>query len=225
MAADVPHADRASGKLVVLELFAGIGGMRLALESIVSAETLSFVAVEVSEPCRLAYESNFAGSHIVNRNVEQLPKAWFDTLGAQLWTLSPPCQPFTNTLDARQQDADDARCAALQHLCDVLPELQTPPCRILLENVKGFVGSRMHARWLQALAHAGYSSRQFMLSPQRAGFSPNERTRYYCMAERSDRFGAFAHAPPVRRSGVSPASICPRPFILPCILPMNADGL
>jgi tRNA (cytosine38-C5)-methyltransferase len=182
--------------LVVLELFAGIGGMRQAFSHLPgSSGAHRFVAVECSEPCRQTYHHNFADAPI-DKMIERLSREWLDELAADVWTMSPPCQPFTTSLDARRLDEDDPRCAALRHLCEVLPQLARPPRHILLENVKGFLDSRMHERWLASLDSAGYTHHEYVVSPHRAGLSPNERTRYYCLAERSDRFAAHRTGEP-----------------------------
>jgi tRNA (cytosine38-C5)-methyltransferase len=182
------------GSHVVLELFAGIGGMRQAFSQLPTGGT-RFIAVECSEPCRKTYRHNFADAPI-DKMIERLSREWLDSVAADVWTMSPPCQPFTTSLDARNLDDDDPRCAALIHLCSILPQLARPPRHILLENVKGFLGSRMHARWVASLGAAGYTHREYVVSPHRAGLSPNERTRYYCLAELSRRFAPFRSTAP-----------------------------
>ncbi|CAE8600831.1 unnamed protein product [Polarella glacialis] len=101
--------------------------------------------------------------------------------------MSPPCQPFSTTREAKQRDIKDKRCAALEHLCGVLPRLPRPPRWIALENVKGFYGSEACVRWRAALAEAGFTHRQLILDLMSFG-TPNHRTRYYLLAERSPRF-------------------------------------
>lgn len=38
--------------------------------------------------------------------IEQLKPNDIDNLGINLWTMSPPCQPFTKTKNAKQRDSD-----------------------------------------------------------------------------------------------------------------------
>ena len=102
--------------------------------------------------------------------------------------MSPPCQPFTTTWGAKQRDVDDPRCAALVHIGLVLSKMHSPPKWIFLENVKGFLDSRAHHGFREALKAAGYTFREFLIDPQKSGLSPNHRTRLYMIAERSDRF-------------------------------------
>ncbi|KAJ1485769.1 hypothetical protein T484DRAFT_1792294, partial [Baffinella frigidus] len=47
---------------------------------------------------------------------------------------------------------------------DAMPD-ETLPRWVLLENVKGFNGSKMHERFRAALTSRGVSFRQFLLSP------------------------------------------------------------
>ena len=203
----------------LLELFAGIGGMRLAAEE-ACAELgidLETTAVDTSPPAVACYEHNFgAAPPVSRRNIESMPAAAFE--GFDTWTLSPPCQPFTETRGARQRDLDDARCAALKRLAALLPTLERPPRRLLLENVAGFLGSAAFALFTDALRAAGFTWRVLVLDPPAFGI-PNHRLRLYLAAERSNRFGgggdAAADEPPP--PGRAPADIgaperAPRPL-------------
>ncbi len=61
------------------------------------------------------------------------------------------------------------------------------PKWILVENVKGFFGSDMLNQWYECLDECGYTFEEYLLSPTQLGI-PNNRTRYYMVAERSNRF-------------------------------------
>ena len=105
--------------------------------------------------------------------------------------MSPPCQPFSTTREAKQKGLEDARCKALDHLCKMVPLLERPPKWIVLENVKGFHGSDACVKWRAALAASGYTDRELLLDLAHFG-APNHRTRYYLLAERSSRFAGEA---------------------------------
>jgi len=118
---------------------------------------------------------------------------------------SPPARqraPLTRT-----PCSADPRSAGLAHLIRVLaPDDGLPDARlprwVLLENVKGFHGAVMHARFRDALRARGFSLRQFLASPAQCGV-PNNRTRFYLLAERSARWagvdpGAASLAMPSR---------------------------
>lgn len=116
-----------------------------------------------------------------NVSVQSLSLQYLDG-AADIWTLSPPCQPHTLTRGALQKDMQDPRSSGLLHLLTCLSQMQCPPRFICLENVAGFVGSQMHALWIQALQRRGYTHRELLLSPETSAQLPNSRLRYYCIA-------------------------------------------
>jgi tRNA (cytosine38-C5)-methyltransferase len=72
-----------------------------------------------------------------------------EPLNANLWLLSPACQPYT-VLNPRAKGAADPRAQSFLHLIEnVLPALVgrgTAPARLLVENVAGFeVRDHYHA--------------------------------------------------------------------------------
>lgn len=69
----------------------------------------------------------------------------------------------------------------------VLDSISEKPRWILLENVKGFVGSDMLDLWYKCLGENGYSWEEYLLTPTQFGI-PNHRKRYYIICERSNRF-------------------------------------
>lgn len=182
---DVPPSWPLPARLRVLELFAGIGGWRVALRAALPADVELDVSAYDSGPhCSEVYERNF-GEPCSRRNIEQLGVA--DLNGFDLWAMSPPCQPFSTTRAAKQRDIADKRCKALEHLCKTFPKLTKSPRWIVLENVKGFHGSEASTMWRQTLESMGFSCRQILLDLANFGV-PNHRTRYYLLAERSARF-------------------------------------
>lgn len=82
-------------------------------------------------------------------------------------------------------DMEDLRSASLAHLMlEVLPALETKPRYLLIENVKCFAESQMHARIVDVLQAHGYSVRDLLLSPTQLGI-PNQRTRSFLLARRA----------------------------------------
>ncbi|KAL5960540.1 tRNA cytosine 38 C 5 methyltransferase 2, partial [Taenia solium] len=96
---------------------------------------------------------------------------------ADLWTMSPPCQPFTRM--GNQKRGQDVRCSSLLVVIHLIR--RTKPPAILLENVKGFEGSDAWRYILDALIECDYDVRQFLLTPLQFGI-PNGRLRYYLVA-------------------------------------------
>ena len=193
---DAPTADHnADGGLHVIELFAGLGGLRLSLPEWLPVRR--FTACEINPHAIATYNYNFhthgsttttkVESQLHCHLVEQLP---LHALIGDVWCLSPPCQPYTCTTGSMQLDDEDTRSGPLKHLIDVLTNRLTASQRprwILLENVRGFIASAMHKRWTSALAECGYTYTQYNISPTQLGI-PNARSRYYCLAERTQRF-------------------------------------
>lgn len=79
---------------------------------------------------------------ILNKtDIGTLTTADISRLNANLWLLSPSCQPYT-VLNPLAKGAADPRAHSFLHLIDnVLPELSTHdmhPRHLLVENVAGF---------------------------------------------------------------------------------------
>lgn len=186
----------------VLELFSGIGGMRVAFRQASGSTALPlWRAMEVDETCCDTYAELFGSSvykairaeqrwqytsgpdELWRCSIDKLPDEAFE--GADLWLLSPPCQPFTRT--GKKMDVEDGRCAALMRLIDALPRLRQPPRALLLENLPEFIGSRAQGMWKRALARCGralgtdFTIQEHTLNPVDFGY-PNTRIRYYCIA-------------------------------------------
>ncbi len=166
----------------VLELFAGIGGWRLALPK--CYEDAEVVAYDSGPYCTEIYQRNF-GDECKRKNIEQLTNKDLDNF--DVWLMSPPCQPFTRQQTSKELDVEDNRCKALEHLCAKLQTIDNPPGKIMLENVKGFRHSSALEMMKESLKSRGYTWKEFLIDPAICGM-PNHRTRYYLMATRSDRF-------------------------------------
>lgn len=73
-------------------------------------------------------------------SIEKLTKGSLEEMRADIWVMSPPCQPHTRQHNNQKEDIDDPRSQSFLHLCDLISsmELDTLPKIILLENVIGF---------------------------------------------------------------------------------------
>ncbi|CCL98331.1 uncharacterized protein FIBRA_00325 [Fibroporia radiculosa] len=107
------------------------------------------------------------------------------TYRAELWLLSPSCQPYT-VLNPLAKGAADPRAKSFIHLIeDVLPEMvrdSTHPKYMLVENVAGFERSSTRLRLLKTLDSLGYGVLELLLTPLQFGI-PNSRLRYYLLAK------------------------------------------
>lgn len=201
----------------VFEMFSGIGGMRVAYQQARASldeavdESPRWRAMEVDDTCCEVYTEQFkagcqrgvraqelwhqpaAANEVWRCSIDKLPDEAFD--GADLWLLSPPCQPFTRT--GKQKGLDDSRCAALLRILEALPRLRHPPKALLLENVEQFMGSKAHWSLRSALKAAGMKAEYSVVDPTDFGF-PNSRKRFYCCAWRSDASDAAGATSRVR---------------------------
>lgn len=130
--------------------------------------------------CRL----NFPDVPQLDSNIEHIEESVFDSIRAQVWMMSPPCQPFTRAGKCR--DDQDERAKPLIRLIEVLTRLKFPPEFILLENVKGFEKSNCAKMLLKQLESLNFAFEQFLLTPTQFGI-PNERLRYYLIARRKSK--------------------------------------
>uniref|UniRef100_F1L8J8 tRNA (Cytosine-5-)-methyltransferase n=1 Tax=Ascaris suum TaxID=6253 RepID=F1L8J8_ASCSU len=136
-----------------LELFSGIGGFHYALkESGTRFEMLA--AFDINDVANAIYKHNFPCTTVHQCNIQALTSEFYDRQCADLWTMSPPCQPFTKK--GMQRDVDDRRCDALMRICTALERMHEPPRFIFLENVCGFETSTAHSIFVEVLAKLHY---------------------------------------------------------------------
>lgn len=165
--------------LRLVELYCGIGGAAAALAAAgVPCEGIG--AFDISEPAVAVYRHNFPGHAAEVRLVDRLAPARLAALEADLFWLSPPCQPYTRR--GLRRHLEDPRAAtflaALEHIAYCRPPY------VALENVVGFETSEARGRLLAALEAAGYGEvRERLLCPSELGW-PNRRPRYYLLASR-----------------------------------------
>ncbi|ETN57847.1 DNA (cytosine-5)-methyltransferase [Anopheles darlingi] len=168
--------------LRVLELFSGIGGMRMALERTGRAfEIVS--AIDVNPIANSVYTHNFGEKAARNGNILSLTAKTISKLAIDTVLMSPPCQPFTR--NGKFNDIHDRRSDPFLHICELLHEIPTVEF-ILMENVKGFEGSQACALYKARLKEAGFEYQEYVLSPHQFGI-PNTRHRYYCLAKRKGK--------------------------------------
>eukprot|EP00613_Pedinella_sp_CCMP2098_P073106 CAMPEP_0171916826 /NCGR_PEP_ID=MMETSP0993-20121228/15312_1 /TAXON_ID=483369 /ORGANISM="non described non described, Strain CCMP2098" /LENGTH=376 /DNA_ID=CAMNT_0012552405 /DNA_START=86 /DNA_END=1216 /DNA_ORIENTATION=- len=164
-----------------LEFYSGIGGMRAALH-LAKPDWSIVEAYDVNNVANAVYANNWDGSPPQCKSIENLPAAKIDGV-AELWVMSPPCQPFCAI--GKQGDDSDPRSSSFLKLVEVLPSLVRPPRFLFLENVPNFQGSLCHSRLLAALQKSGFSfCYEAVLSPHDTVGLPNTRSRFFLMASR-----------------------------------------
>lgn len=167
----------------ILELYAGIGGCAVAVGT--GGDIVA--ALDVDRDSLAVYQANLPHRTEV-KNLEWVSSRELAAFDADLWWLSPPCQPFTTK--GLRRDHEDRRSRSLLHLARCVAEVR--PARLGLENVPGFAGSVTHGRLREALASGGYEVREAILCPSELGW-PNRRRRFYLLAS---RVGGLGPEPP-----------------------------
>lgn len=130
--------------------------------------------------------------------IEGLDVAYFDKWRADVWTMSPPCQPYTRL--GLQHGSQDPRSKSFLHLLTVLDTMVHPPSYILVENVKGFETSDSRNLLVNQLQKSGYNFQEFLLTPSKTVGIPNSRLRYYLLA----RLSPLTFAPAVTQIATAP---------------------
>ncbi|KAF9354345.1 tRNA (cytosine-5-)-methyltransferase [Mortierella sp. AD094] len=175
----------------VLEFYSGIGGMHYAFDkSGHQGEILK--AFDINTTANEVYAHNHGKKQLAQRNIEAVPMEFYDKQQADVWLMSPPCQPYTRT--GNQEGSKDNRAKSFLYLMDILPKMTNPPNYILLENVKGFEESDSRDLLVEALTGAGYEYQELLITPLQIGI-PNSRMRYYCLARKTSVVGSFVQKP------------------------------
>lgn len=168
------HTKTAVDGIRAVEFFAGVGGFATAATRVWNM--LNVLPIEIDQSAKRLYELNHSHT-VMTREIESLSAETLAAFAAELWWLSPPCQPYSRR--GLQRDIDDPRAASLLHLMHLIEEVR-PKC-IALENVVGFAQSRAMGMLQQTLHHAGYFVTYRLLCPTELGW-PNRRPRFYLLA-------------------------------------------
>ncbi|KAH9036647.1 S-adenosyl-L-methionine-dependent methyltransferase [Lactarius pseudohatsudake] len=176
-----------------LEFYCGIGGLHTALtRSAVSDDATVVRAFDWDQSACAVYAANH-GPGIVRRvDINSLTAEALESLNADLWLLSPACQPYT-VLNPNAKGAADPR--AQSFLLSDGRERGAAPTRLLIENVAGFEASTTRTRVLDVLTKLGFATRELLLTPLQFSV-PNSRLRYYLLAScTSGAFGSSVYPP------------------------------
>ncbi|XP_030850857.1 tRNA (cytosine-5-)-methyltransferase-like isoform X1 [Strongylocentrotus purpuratus] len=116
----------------------------------------------------------------MQRNLEGFTVDDFASFDADMFVMSPPCQPFTRV--GLKGDKNDARTNAFFNIMRNLAEMAKKPTYLLVENVKGFDTSETRNFLVETLQKCNYVFQEFLLSPMNIGI-PNQRVRYFMLAK------------------------------------------
>lgn len=168
------------GTVRALELFCGIGGFAAAI----AGWNVQVVgALDQSAEALAVYRSNFPLHPAQQLDLERVSAWELTAAGADLWWLSPPCQPYCER--GVRRDLADHRARSLVRILELLARMPDDrlPRHLALENVAGFVGSQAHDRLTGLLSERGYGLLERQLCPTELGV-PSRRPRYYLAASR-----------------------------------------
>lgn len=167
-----------------VEFFSGIGAFAAGVAGLPVQVVAAF---DQNDAANRTYAANF-GHTPRSRNLDGICHA--EIPEADLWWLSPPCTPYS----VRGARLDDQDPRALSFLNLILKLRSRRPAALVVENVAGFVGSRVHAFLLEQLEREGYAVAEVDLCPTRFGV-PMRRPRRFVVARQGAAFQLQAPAP------------------------------
>ena len=183
--------------LLVFEFFSGIGGMFEALKQLNNVKIFQIYPFDINQNANLTYFHNF-NVRPFSISIESFSLEDYENYVESniknnsgnnlfiLWTMSPPCQPFTR--QGNMKGLNDNRTNAFVHLMDnIFMKTKYLPDYFLLENVKNFEISEANKMLTDILLKKKFSFIQFLLSPIQFNI-PNNRLRFYLIASKNNQF-------------------------------------
>ncbi|GBG32126.1 tRNA cytosine38-C5-methyltransferase [Hondaea fermentalgiana] len=204
-------ASPPSPPLRVVEFYSGIGGHHAALrlatthglgDSREGRKAFEVVrAFDMSEHAKKTYEAYWGEPAVNHRNIlflapDRDAAAYAEVCSADLFVMSPPCQPYSRRKRSKHSSAkdrsgnEDRRAWSLHHLIDQMAaDDKFAPRMLLLENVLGFENSASFERLTKMFDAHNFVWQALVLSPHMQGV-PNSRPRLFVIAKRVPRNGA-----------------------------------
>jgi DNA (cytosine-5)-methyltransferase 1 len=174
-----PKAKKQNAKFSFIDLFAGIGGFRLALEGLGGECVFSS---EIDSECAKTYEANFGeypNGDITKIEPKNIPN--HDILCAGF-----PCQPFS--ISGKMKGFGDTRGILFFTILEIIKEKQ--PKVVFLENVKHLKdhdGKKTLKTIIQHLEELGYKTEWQILNAKDFGLAQN-RERIIIIGNKKKRF-------------------------------------
>ena len=163
-----------------LEFYSGIGGLHYSLSEARGDSAEVLAAFDVNPLANKVYERNH-GIRPNASDIGSLKPAYLDAYEADVWLLSPPCQPYTR--QGLQLGSQDPRAESFILLLEKIEKLENPPNYLLIENVVGFEKSSTREYLIATMKRNNYTTQEFVVSPLDLGV-PYSRSRYFCIAKR-----------------------------------------
>lgn len=173
---DIPFPTQEAPKFTFIDLFAGIGGFRLAMQSLGGRCVFSS---EWDDAAKQTYFENYGEvpfGDITKPETKALIPEKFDVLCAGF-----PCQPFSYS-GQKLGFKDKTKGTLFFDVCEILKERQ--PQAFFLENVKGIV-SHENGQTIETIRsiltdELGYDIHEMVLCSLDFGL-PQKRERWYCV--------------------------------------------
>lgn len=156
-----------------IEFFSGIGAFHNAVQTKPISVTQAF---DQNEDANKVYVENF-DLKPSNKNLDSIKKNQIKE--SNFWWMSPPCTPFTRR--GKKKDDEDPRSKAFMNLINLLKELK--PDYLIIENVEGFINSRVHSYLLETIKQSGFYYKEINLCSTDFGV-PMRRPRFFIVASR-----------------------------------------
>jgi len=164
---DVPFPPPKNPRFTFIDLFAGIGGFRMALQNLGGQCVFSS---EWDKAAQATYEANFGEipfGDITQKEIKEMIPDGFDVLCAGF-----PCQPFS--ISGKMGGFNDARGTLFFDICEII-KMRNPKI-VFLENVKHLIhhnqGNTLKVI-LQKLEELGYVVQSKLLNASRFGVAQN----------------------------------------------------
>ncbi len=129
---NVVLTTKGKDKFTFIDLFAGIGGFRIAMQSLGGRCVFSSEWDEAAKETYFANYGEVPFGDITKKEIKDLIPDHFDVLCAGF-----PCQPFSNA--GLKKGIEDTRGTLFYHIAEILRDHQ--PKAVLLENVRGLISN------------------------------------------------------------------------------------
>jgi DNA (cytosine-5)-methyltransferase 1 len=168
-----------------IDLFAGIGGFHLALESLGGECVL---ASEIDPDAQRVYRDNFPGTRLEG-DIREVTKDLSAFPEHEVLAAGFPCQPFSKS-GFQEGVRDHTRGTLFFEILEIVRARH--PRFLILENVRNLAGPKHKDTWstiIQALREEGYrvSDQPVVFSPhllpEKLGGAPQVRDRVFILAE------------------------------------------
>jgi len=167
--------------LKFIDLFAGIGGMRIAFEG-AGAECV--LTCEINEDALTTYKANFKGDENPTQHKEILTLTSDNVANHNILVAGFPCQPYS-IAGLRKGLKDERGGDVFLAILKILNEKQ--PDAFLLENVKGMLnhdGGETFSFILKSLSDCGYVLTHKVLNSMEHANVPQNRERVFVVGFR-----------------------------------------